>query len=350
MFFHQDSNIEELFIHRVGNKANDEFYILSDNSIDLSTDELLPDLLMQYYMKSFSKSVEVYRFHHENDFALNEVFNFLTQFFEGIITLQELSNHLAIHLYNTSDHPKIKAGELHVVHFKNVQMEGEEHDAIGIFKTEVKHPVLKINPSQSGFKLDRFEDTVSIDKLDKGVIIVNTEAEEGYKVLITDNSSITESVYWKDDFLKVIARNDNYQKTTNFLKFYKHFVDEKLDDVFELEPTDKADLLRRSMSYFKSKETFDQQEFEEDVFGDERVSSLFTEYKKEFEEELETPIDYNFEIASNAVKKMQTSYKSVIKLDKNFQIAVNGSSKLIDKGYDEEKGMNYYKLYFENEN
>ena len=50
MFFHQDATFESLSIHRVGNKARDEYYALSEQPIDLSQDEVLPDLLMQYFM------------------------------------------------------------------------------------------------------------------------------------------------------------------------------------------------------------------------------------------------------------------------------------------------------------
>lgn len=49
MFFHQDATFEKLSIHRVGNKAQDEFYILSDEPVNLGEDEVMPQLLMQYF-------------------------------------------------------------------------------------------------------------------------------------------------------------------------------------------------------------------------------------------------------------------------------------------------------------
>jgi hypothetical protein len=42
-------------------------------------------------------------------------------------------------------------------------------------------------------------------------------------------------------------------------------------------------------------------------------------------------------------------FKSVLKLDKNFHIYVHGNRQLIERGYDDEKGMNYYKVFFNNE-
>lgn len=350
MFFHQEATFEQLAVHRVGNKAQDEFYVLSDEPIDLSQDEVLPDLLMQYFMKPFSKANEVYRFYHPNeDLQLNEVFYFVKQYFEEKIAFQDMSQQLAKHLYEVSEHPKIKAGEVYVVALKNVQLEGEMHDAVGIFKSENKEAYLKVYPNAGGFDLDYEQEAININKLDKGVVVVNSEQEEGYKVLVVDQTNQSEAVYWKDDFLKIRTRNDSFQQTGNLLKVYKNFVQDKLDETFELESADKIDLLNRSMDYFKTKETFDQGEFEEEVIGNPQAASLFKEYQQHFADEFDAPFQSNFEIASPAVKKMATSYKSVIKLDRNFHVYVHGKRDYIESGFDEERGLNYYKLYFENE-
>jgi hypothetical protein len=39
----------------------------------------------------------------------------------------------------------------------------------------------------------------------------------------------------------------------------------------------------------------------------------------------------------------------VIKLDDNFQIHVQGRRDLIERGFDEEKGKPFYKIYFDRE-
>lgn len=351
MFFHQDATFEQLSIHRVGNKAQDDFYVLSDTPIDMSQDEVLPDLLMQYFMKPFGKATEVYRFYHPNDdLQLNEIYYFAKQYFDGKIPFHDMSQQVAKHLYEVSEHPKIKAGELYVVALKNVQLEGEERDAIGIFKSENKEAYLKVYPNAGGFDLDYEQEAININKLDKGVVITNVEAEEGYKVLVVDQTNQSEAVYWKDDFLQIKTRNDNFQQTGNLLKVYKNFVNDKLDEVFEMGSADKIDLLNRSMDYFKTKETFDQGEFEEEVIANPQAASLFKEYQENFAEEFDAPFSANFDIASPAVKKMAASYKSVIKLDKNFHIYVHGKRDYIESGFDEDRGLNYYKLYFETEN
>jgi len=350
MFYYTDAIIEQLAIHRVGNKLQDEFYVLSEKPVDVS-DGVLSQLLMHYFLSPFTKLDEVYRLSHpSNTRSLNEVFHFSHAFFSGELKFLELSQQLSKHLFEVSNHPNIKGGELYIVHLRDVQLEGEVHEAIGIFKSENKEAYLKISPVQGAFGLDYEQEAININKLDKGCLIINSESDEGYKVLVIDQTNRQqEAVYWKDDFLGVRVRNDAFNQTGNFLKVYKKFVNEELDGTFELERADKIDLLNRSMDYFKNKETFQQDEFAEEVLGNPQAAGLFNSYRQQFEEEFESPFGDQFAISGQAVKKAQATYKSVLKLDKNFHIYVHGKRELIEKGYDEEKGMNYYILYFTEE-
>ena len=45
----------------------------------------------------------------------------------------------------------------------------------------------------------------------------------------------------------------------------------------------------------------------------------------------------------------KNQYKKVIKLDDNFHIYVHGRRELIERGYDEEKGQTFYKIFFDQE-
>src|SRR5690606_18396550 len=104
---------------------------------------------------------------------------------------------------------------------------------------------------------------------------------------------------------------------------------EGLDDAFALERTDKIDLLNRSMDYFKEKETFKTNEFEEEVLGNPQAASLFSDYRQQFEHDYDSPFGDQFDIAKGAVKKVNATYRSVLKLDKNFHIYVHGKREYI---------------------
>jgi hypothetical protein len=155
--------------------------------------------------------------------------------------------------------------------------------------------------------------------------------------------------FWKDDFLQLKIRNDSFNQTNNTLGIYKNFITEKIDEEFEMSKADKIDLLNRSMKYFKDKETFDMEEFSNEVIGNEQAIESFKSFKNQYEQEFDSPIADNFIISENAVKKQARVYKSVLKLDKNFHIYIHGDKELIEKGFDDGRAMNYYKVYFKEE-
>jgi hypothetical protein len=345
-----EASLAELSIHRIGNKSQDEFYVLSEQSIALK-DSLLSNLLKQYFLSPFEKTNEIYHFFHPNtDLNLNEVYHFAAEIFENGEKFHNNSKELAKDLYDVSGHPKIKAGELYIGFFENVQIEGELHDAIGIFKSETKETYLKVYPENDGFGMSYEEGAININKLDKGCLIFNTDKEQGYRVAVIDQTNRSaEAVYWKDEFLKLKIRNDAFNQTNNVLGVYKNFVTEQLDHDFEISKADKIDLLNKSMKYFKEKESFDLDEFSNEVIGNEEGIASFKNYKKNYEEELDAPIPDSFDISGAAVKKQAKVYKSIIKLDKNFHIYIHGNKELIERGFDDDRSMNYYKVYFKEE-
>jgi len=103
------------------------------------------------------------------------------------------------------------------------------------------------------------------------------------------------------------------------------------------------------MKYFKEKESFDIDEFSNEVIANAEGIESFKNFKKNYEEEFDTTIADSFDISEAAVKKQSKAFKSIIKLDKNFHIYIHGNKELIEKGFDEDKSMNYYKVYFKEE-
>jgi len=350
MISYFQASLSQLTIHKVGNKLLDENLSLSDDSLKID-DEVLDNLLMNYFLKPFEKINEIYRLYHPTEeLNLNEVFHFAEIIFNDKNNFHKNSQLIAKHLYDISNHPKIKSGELYLCYFTDLQMEGELLDAIGIFKSESKEPYLKVIQKSKKFEIMYEQEAINIKKLDKGCLIFNTEKEEGYKVAVIDQTNSTEAAYWIDNFLKLKIRNDNYTQTTTVLKVYKDFVTNIIDEEFEVSKTDKIDLLNRSIKYFKENEHFDLSEFSNEVLSNEQGIESFKKFKKSYEEEFETEIGDSFLISGTAVKKQARVFKSVLKLDKNFHIYIHGNKELIEKGYDEEMKMSYYKVYFREEN
>lgn len=344
-FSFTEAIISNFYVHKVGNKAADEQYFIAKKGVDLDDD--LKISLSHYFLSSF-KFDELYSFYHAIEVPLNEVYTCVSKIFDNSAELYEQSVNLAKYLYDQSMHPKIKGGEFYVVYFKNCLLDGEVLDAVGLFKSENKDTFIEIDQVMDGFEMES-KQGININKLDKGCLIFNREKDEGYILSIIDNTNKgSDAKYWKDDFLGVIVRNNDFHQTSQFLGIAKQFVTKQLDENFEVNKTDKIDFLNRSVDYFKSRDTFDKQEFEEEVFGDGNVIESFRQFDQIYREENEVELADNFGISAQAVKKQARVFKSVLKLDKNFHIYIHGDKRLIEPGVDE-NGRKYYKIYYENE-
>lgn len=350
MIFSTEAVLKQLSIHKVGNKSVNEPLALSEQPAIIH-DETLALLVKQYFTAPFEKVHEIYRLSHPTGEAdLNEVYRFAKEIFDDASAFHANSRKLAQQLYELSDHPRIRGGEFYVAYLEKMQIEGELMDALGIFRSETKETYLKVMASAGAFDLSYEQEAINIKKLDKGCLIFNTEAGEGYKVAVIDATNKgTEAVYWVDDFLQLKIRNDQYNQTHHVLQLYKDFITGKIEETMEVSRPDKIDLLNRSIRYFKENEEFRMDEFSQVVLDNPVAISEWNNYRKNCEQESGQPIDESFSISNAAVKKQARHFKSVLKLDKNFHIYIHGNRDLIEKGFDEGMRMHYYKVYFQEE-
>ncbi len=338
--------LESLVIHFVGNKNNDVDLKLSKKEADINDE--LASTITDYTFKAF-KFDELFHFYHESELELNEVYTYASKIFDDPEELYEQSRNLAMHLYRQTMHPKIKDGEFYTIYYRDCKVDGEDVDAIGLFKSENKDTYFKIHENDDSFQL-KLDNGINLRKPDKGCIIFNTKKEDGYTVAVVDNSSKgSEAMYWIDDFLSVQNLKDEYFQTQKVMSLCKSYVNETIPEKYEISKADQADLLNKSIKYFKENEIFDANMFAEEVMEHPEIVEDFKTYKEEASQEFEVNMDEQFEISDSAVKKQARFFKSVIKLDKNFHIYVHGKKDYIEKGVDATNGMNYYKLYFENE-
>lgn len=339
-----EQQIVHIAMHWVGNKSTEGDVALSDRL--LRKDGPLEALLGEYFLTPFIAG-EYSHLYHDAGLEYNLVYGIISAIFKQPETLLEHSQTLARHLYEQSTHPKIKGGEFYTVYFKDCILDGDTVDAVGLFKSENKDTFLKVLHENNNFNLES-EKGINIKKLDKGCLIFNKEKENGYVVAVVDNTNKgIEAQYWVDDFLHVRQRKDEYANTQNFMAFAKDFVTKELPTEFEVSKADQIDLLNKSLQFFKEKDTFDIEEFANEVIEQPEVIEKFHQYKREYEEESQIAIDDQFTISESARKKQQRSYKRVIRLDQKIQIIIDGNRENVEQGEDE-KGK-FYKVYYRQE-
>ena len=253
-------------------------------------------------------------------------------------------------MYEVSEHPNIKSGELYITRLSQCFIDGDVVDAVGIFKSENKETYLKVFPKGDGFDIES-ESGININKLDKGCIIFNKEQEEGYVATVVDVSNKNgEAAYWTDGFLGLAARHDSFFNTEHAINLCRGFVTEYLPSEYEMTKADQAELLSKTSDYMKEYKQFDVNKYANDVIGNNELQEKFEDYRFQYEKDFDMDFSDNFAISEQAFRKGQRGFRSILKLDKNFTVYIHGSHNRIEQGEDEDTGLKYYKFLYDNEN
>ncbi|MEQ8339133.1 MAG: nucleoid-associated protein [Cyclobacteriaceae bacterium] len=344
------AKITDAYSHYVGNKSSDDRVILSERSaLDPNMMEDQKKILRDHFLEPFENNEELLSFYHEADLTLNEVYSIVSSFFDKKENLHDISKSLARVLLKRTLFPTIKSGDFHVVHFEDLVVDGEVISAIGLFKSEVKNNFIRSTNAKNGIMLS-IDEGVLKSKIDKGCVIFNTQKEEGYLVKSIDKTNKgIEAAFWPSTFLGIKPTQSEYLNTSSFLSLTKDFVKDQMSKDNPIDKADQADILNKSMSFFKENKEFDHDQFMNTVFEKPDLIDSFRRFETQFQEENEVQIPNSFEISEQAVKKKSRVFKSVLKLDKNFHIYIHGNRNLIEKGVDPESGKKFYKIYYDHE-
>ena len=341
--------ISKFIIHKVGNKFNDATNVFSENIVTFDEDSY--HLMLPFLLKPFANLTESYRFNHHADINLNEINSYSSQLFKDETTFIEVSKNIVNHLYEQSNSAQIKTGDVIIALFDDIEYKDVVTQAIGIFKIENK-----INFFQT-FLEDNSYDVfvqkgISTKKVDKGCLIIDSPDTDGAVVLSVDNNNY-DAQYWINHFLNIKYADDNNRHTQVYMEMCKDFSEEVIKQEFGNQQQNQ--FLAKTIDFFKENETVNVHDFKDTIFEEEDHKELFDTYKKQFEEINQVLVRNQFLISDAVVKKQKKKIKTEILLDTNIQIkldidAPDAAEEYLERGYDEERKMKYYKVYFNEEN
>ncbi len=344
-----NTHIESLSVHRVGNKSRNEAIFLSDQPYGLN-DEIVP-LLKEFFLKPFREKEENYfQFAHDVDLEYNEMYLFASEIFENPTQVHEVSKKITKHLFEQSNHPHIKNGEVYITYLTHLTIDNNVVDAIGIFKSEIQTDFLQFEEQDKNLQMI-LQQGINLNKLDKGCLIFNYKKEEGYKILTVDSNRY-DARYWLEHFLSVDAFQDENFITKKYLKFCQDFAKDVV-----LPAEDKKEevlFMNRAVNHFAKNDDFEETKFLNEVMINPDLIPEFKNYKVDRGEKYSIEDVTSFPIANAAVTDARKKIKNVINLDTNIQIKMDfinpeSAEKFVEKGWDEEKQMYYYLVYFNKE-
>ena len=331
-----------------GNKELNEGVVVPASTL-VTVNDYVHEVLINSFMKSFDKSEAFYCFSHPEDVSHNEVYQSCVQIFEKPESLVEQAKLLTQRMYNHSVIPKIKGGEFFVALLDEIGFGDAKMPAIGIFKVVQKEPFLRVEKHSDTYILGVM-DGIQTSKLTMAALILGADEAEGYRILSVDHlKKKDEPSVWQDQFLQITPIQDDYYHTRHFMEMTNDFINQKAAAKFQLDTPSRVDLLNKSSYYFKENDSFEINDFAATLFEDPEQQEVYKAYKTEYSEYGGVPLEDQFDINRQAARKTGRVFKSVIKLDSNFSLYVHGRRDLIEKGFDEEKGKPYYKLYFDRE-
>ncbi|WP_159946803.1 nucleoid-associated protein [Polaribacter septentrionalilitoris] len=343
------AEITKCILHKVANKFNSGHNVFSEDLIRFDQESY--DLMKSFLLKPFGSLTQSYRFTHHADVRLNELNNYATEVFSDETTFIEYSKNFVNHLYEQSNSAQIKTGDVIVVFIEGLEYKDVLTEGIGIFKIENKVDFFQTYLDDNESWDVVVQKGISTKKIDKGCLILNTSDTEGTVVFSVDNNNY-DAQYWIKNFLGVKLADDYNSHTQNYLELCKEFSEEVIKP--ELGMHEQGNFLANTVDYFKEHEAVDYHNFKDEIFEEDKHKELFDDYKKHFETLNDVLIRNNFDVSGVVLKKEKSKLKTEIKLDTNINIkldvdAPEAASEYLERGYDEEKKMKYYKVYFNEE-
>ena len=334
----KEAYIEEIICHHFS--VDPSKCLMNSSTMDLAM--LDTGILKDFFIKPFAGIKIEYSFSHPVDLTFNVVYQTVLKIAQNddFVTC---SQDMYRHLQSVSTLPSIKDGDVFVAKICDILIGDAYVDGLGIFKIESKNKFIETFLDENGNMQFSIKNGFSSNKIDKACLIV-FEGEMP-RCLVIDTGIDTK--FWRQDFLGLAPQLNSYSQSKAAMQVFQSFVRDELSTANNMTKDEQVGLLNQWTEQVKSADTFRIDEAAETVLNDKDTVGLFTEYRKAFEEREEMIFSDSFEVDKTAItlpKKVRT-----IKLDDTVEINLKKTGDFIERGFDENRGMNYYKLYFSKE-
>ena len=335
--------LKEAFINKIicHHYSQDAYKCLLNNTC-MSVENLDSIILKDFFIKPFSTQKGEFSFSHPVSLDYNIVF----QSALGLLDngdFVKCSQDIFRHLQSVSTLPTIKDGDIFVAKVEDIIMNNSYYEGLGIFKIESKSDFIETFVDSKGNMQFSVKSGFPSNRIDKACLIVFS-SEKPVCYLI-DRSKDTK--FWRQDFLGVVPRATSYSQSRSTMQMFKSFIEEQLPDVSKITKADQINLINKCSELMKEADMLNIDETARSLFKDSKITNQFAEYRKVFEQRESLILQDSFGVDKKAVAVLKSTRR--IKLDDTAEIHLMKTGSFLERGFDDEKGMYYYKLYFSKE-
>ena len=154
---------------------------------------------------------------------------------------------------------------------------------------------------------------------------------------------------WSQALFPQFKMVDDAFHSKQFFKMCKSFSEDVLVKELKQPRENQVNFLSESLDFAKNKGVVNFENFKQEVIAEPTVRDAFEQFTSDYSETRKWNPPDQFAVSESSQKEAKKFVKSVIKLDKNFHIYVHGNKDRIEKGFDTQRKLNFYTLWFDAE-
>lgn len=335
--------LKEAFIDKIicHHYSQDMYRCLLNNAC-MSVENLDSTVLKDFFIKPFSSQKGEYGFSHPVSLDYNIVFQSAVGLLENG-DFVKCSQDIFRHLQSVSTLPTIKDGDIFVAKVEDIIMNDSYYEGLGIFKIESKSDFIETFVDSKGNMQFSLKSGFPSNRIDKACLIVFS-SEKPICYLI-DRSKDTK--FWRQDFLGLVPRITDYTQSKSTLQMFKSFIEERLPDISKVTKAEQVNMINKCSELMKKTEMLNINDAAHSLFNDTKIVNQFAEYRKAFEQKENLTLQDSFGVDKKAVTVLKNARR--IRLDDTAEIHLLKTGNFLERGYDDERGMYYYTLFFSKE-
>jgi hypothetical protein len=155
--------------------------------------------------------------------------------------------------------------------------------------------------------------------------------------------------FWSKILFPYLQKTDDAFHSREFFRMCKSFSEDVLVKEQKKPREEQVEFLSDSLTFTKEKKAVSFDDFKHEVLKEPALIDAFDQYKDDYSDRKQWNPPDQFAVSESSQNQAKKFVKSVIKLDKNFHIYVHGNRDRIEKGFDQERSLHFYTLWFEAE-